>query len=122
MSIDELKPTFLIEFSDHSSVVNIVRFSPSGCLLATASDRQIIVYAGWQYAISSLFSLDQTLFLVRLSSKWDSITDAKEVEKIWLRSSLEEIYDLSWSPDNDFIMAGAINCKVSIDFGHEFQN
>ena len=33
-------------------------------------------------------------------------------EKIFLRPSLDEIYDLQWSPDSMFVLAGAINSKV----------
>ena len=33
-------------------------------------------------------------------------------EKIFLRPSLDEIYDVQWSPDSMFILAGAINSKV----------
>jgi WD40 repeat protein len=40
-------PVFFTEFADHSSVVNVVRFSPSGLMLATASDRLIVVYKGF---------------------------------------------------------------------------
>jgi WD40 repeat protein len=36
--------TFLHEFNDHQSVVNAARFSPCGRMLATASDRLVIVY------------------------------------------------------------------------------
>ena len=37
---------FLIDLNDHQSPVNIARFSPCGKMLATASDRQIVVYVG----------------------------------------------------------------------------
>ena len=37
---------FLVELNDHNSVVNCARFSPCGKMLATASDRQIIIYTG----------------------------------------------------------------------------
>ena len=37
---------FLVDLNDHNSVVNCVRFSPCGKMLATSSDRQIIIYQG----------------------------------------------------------------------------
>ena len=40
------KVTFQFEFNDHQSSVNVVRFSPCGRMIASASDRLIIVYEG----------------------------------------------------------------------------
>lgn len=37
---------FLVDLSDHQSVINAVRFSPCGRMIACASDRQIVVYYG----------------------------------------------------------------------------
>ena len=37
---------FLVDLNDHNSVVNCVRFSPCGKMLASTSDRQIIIYTG----------------------------------------------------------------------------
>ena len=42
----DAKVTFLFEFNDHQSSVNVVRFSPCGRMIASASDRLIIVYEG----------------------------------------------------------------------------
>jgi len=30
---------------------------------------------------------------------WLTLTDMRSVERIWLRPSLDEIFDLKWSPD-----------------------
>ena len=43
---------------------------------------------------------------------WATVTDSRMCEKIFLRPSLDEIYDLQWSPDSMFVLAGAINSKV----------
>ena len=45
---------------------------------------------------------------------WCDITDSRKCEKIFLRPSLVEIYDLQWSPNSEFIIAGAINLKAEI--------
>lgn len=37
---------FLLDLADHGSAVNIARFSPCGKMLASASDRQIVIYVG----------------------------------------------------------------------------
>jgi uncharacterized protein with WD repeat len=42
----EDKQDFLIDFSDHQDVVNIARFSPCGRMIASASEKQIVVYTG----------------------------------------------------------------------------
>ena len=47
-------------------------------------------------------------------SDWCTITDSRICDKIFLRPSLVEIYDLQWSPDSEFIIAGAINLKAEI--------
>jgi hypothetical protein len=53
-----------------------------------------------------------TLSSVPDPSVWPTVTDGKMCEKIFLRPSLDEIYDLQWSPDSQFVLAGAINSKV----------
>eukprot|EP01041_Mallomonas_annulata_P001666 gene1666-3220_t len=90
-------PEWYMELSDHCSVINVARFSPCGRYLATASDRQI------------------TLFILVISPEtWSTITDIKMVERNMLRSSLEEIYDLQWSSDSHYVVAGAIDSKAEI--------
>jgi WD40 repeat protein len=52
--IDE-NQEFLIDFSDHQSAVNVARFSPDGKMIASASDRQIVVYAGLLFFFELVF-------------------------------------------------------------------
>ena len=47
-------------------------------------------------------------------SDWASVTDGRQCEKIFLRPSLDEIYDVQWSPDCMFVIAGAINSRAEI--------
>lgn len=44
MDFVEEKQEFLIDLSDHQSVVNIARFSPCGRMIASASEKQIVIY------------------------------------------------------------------------------
>jgi len=37
---------FLIDLSDHGAAVLVARFSPCGKMLASASEKQIVVYVG----------------------------------------------------------------------------
>jgi chromatin assembly factor 1 subunit B len=87
---------FIIEFNDHQSVVNTVRFSPCGKMIASASDKQIVVYK------------------VQSAEDWQTLSDMRSVERIWLRPSLDEIFDIKWSPDSNFLIAGALDNKAEI--------
>ena len=64
----------------------------------------------------TLFWLTLVLFNISVScpSDWCTMTDSRICDKIYLRPSLVEIYDLQWSPDSEFIIAGAINLKAEI--------
>ena len=42
------------------------------------------------------------------------MSDGSTCKKIFLRPSLDEIYDVQWSPDSSFVIAGAINSKAEI--------
>ncbi len=92
------KDNFLIEFSDHQHAVNVCRFSPCGLMLASASTRQIVVYTA--KSVDAWRSLSQD--------------DIREVERTFLRPSLDEIRDLAWSPDSTFLVAGSVDNKGEI--------
>ena len=34
------------------------------------------------------------------------------LERIWLRPTLNEVFDMQWSPDSTHLVVGAIDCKV----------
>ena len=106
-------PDFILEMNDHSSVVNVARFSPCGKYLATASDRQIIVYSGINELCFVRIIIQNLYFIVISPDDWSTIVDNKMIERNVLRTSLDEIYDLQWSPDSEYIVAGSIDTKVS---------
>ena len=87
---------FIVELADHENVVNAAKFSPCGRMLASASDRRIIVYKA------------------KSKEAWLNLENANALEKIWFNPSLTEIYDLQWSPDSSHIAAGAIDCKAEV--------
>ena len=53
-----------------------------------------------------------TAFLVSKPELWSQIDDSRVVEKIWLRPSLSEVFDLEWSADSTSIIIGAVETKV----------
>ncbi len=95
-SMKNVKDNFLLDLSDHQTAVNVCRFSPNGLMLASASDRQIVVYSA------------------KSPSDWEKMSDVRDLERTWLRPSLDEIRDLQWSPDSLFIIAGSIDNKAEI--------
>ncbi len=105
-SRDNDTPKFLAELADHLGPVNTTRFSPCGRYLATASDRQIIVYKAK--------SKDVWEELNTMKDEWGNVIGAKSLERLRFQPSLTEIYDLRWSPDSSHVVAGALDNKAEI--------
>lgn len=97
---EEHMNNFLCDLSDHpKGAVNVCRFSPNGLLLASASERQLVIYS------------------VKRPSDWGKITEdnlKSLVDRHWYRPSLEEIRDLAWSPDSTHVVVGSIDNKAEI--------
>jgi WD40 repeat protein len=97
---EEHMQNFLCDLSDHPrGAVNVCRFSPNGLMLASASEGQIVVY------------------VVKQAIHWRTMNEENkktQMERIWLRPSLEEIRDLQWSPDSAHVVACSINNKSEI--------
>jgi chromatin assembly factor 1 subunit B len=90
------KPECLTQFNDHQSDCHVARFSPCGKWLATASDRTIVCYK------------------VESPDDWLLQNDKRRPTKVWLSTSLTEIYDVQWSPDSKYLLAGSINTRAEI--------
>lgn len=90
--------TYLSTLTKHTQAVNVVRFDPKGELLASAGD-------------------DGTMLLWRLSDTVVRDFDADpddQAQESWVvkhacRNSSSEIYDLAWSPDSRYIIAGSMD-------------
>ena len=89
-------PKHLIDLCDHLSAVNTTRFSPCGLFLATASDRQIVIYKA------------------KSKDAWSTLTSPSSIERLRFQPSLNEIYDIRWSPDSSHLVAGALDNKAEI--------
>ncbi|KAL5053278.1 hypothetical protein RYX36_033960 [Vicia faba] len=79
--------TYLNSLSYHSSAVNVIRFAPSGELLASGSD-------GGELLIWKLHSMDtgQTWKVLKM-----------------LRSHIKDIMDLEWSSDGAYMISGSVD-------------
>lgn len=90
--------TYLATLSRHTQAVNVVRFDPKGQVLASAGDDGTIL----------LWTLSDTI--TREFGSDDSELD-KETWKLRhaCRVSSSEVYDLAWSPDSQYIIAGSMD-------------
>jgi len=98
---------FVADLTKHQKAVNAVRFSPDGQWLATGDDESVIVL--WKYKPEN--GLDQRPDLLEDD-------ESKNLEK-WvchcvLRGHLEDVYDLSWSPDSKRLISGGVDNKAII--------
>lgn len=95
---------FLSNLDRHDKPVNVVRFSPSGRLLASAGDDGTIIL--WKLNDSE----------PRSSTDFDSDVANKEtwgVHKMF-RGHLEDIYDLAWSPNGSYLISGSVDNSAII--------
>jgi len=103
MTHDEgaVKLDLAADLTRHQRAVNCVRWSPSGENLATCDDESFIYI--WRQKPDS----EQVNILDR-----DTISDNDK--EIWLtlkvlRGHMEDIYDLSWSADSQFLLSGSVD-------------
>ncbi|XP_025419613.1 chromatin assembly factor 1 subunit B [Sipha flava] len=98
---------FAADLTKHQKAVNVVRFSPDGQWLATGDDESVIVL--WKF--KSINGPEQRPDLLEDD-------DSKNLEK-WichcvLRGHLEDVYDISWSPDSKRLISGGVDNKAII--------
>lgn len=101
-SVEERKSNLTLKFittlQGHFKSVNVVRFSPSGAMLATASDDGLI----FLYSLS----FSETV------ACWSKVRTQKDVERLTLRGHASDIYALSWSPRSDYLVSGSVDSNV----------
>lgn len=86
---------YIATLEKHTQAVNVVKFDPSGRMLASAGDDGVICI--WTLASSEPSKAFGDQDLVDAES-WRVITTC--------RGTGAEIYDLAWSPDSKYIAAG----------------
>ncbi|CAO1626259.1 unnamed protein product [Parajaminaea phylloscopi] len=104
---------YLATLARHSGVVNCVRFSPSGDLLASAGDDGTVML--WH-----LTDRPVTTFGDPAPDDADS-TFEKEHWRMtrMIRVSSQEIYDMAWSPNGDSIVVGGTDFVARIVNPHD---
>ncbi|KAG6855722.1 hypothetical protein H0H87_011614 [Tephrocybe sp. NHM501043] len=92
---------YLATLSRHSAAVNVVRFSPNGELIASAGDDgMIILWSPSATPQASTYGSDLAP---------EELQHEKEYWKprTSFRCTTMQVYDLAWSPNGDYILAGS---------------
>ncbi|XP_049546922.1 chromatin assembly factor 1 subunit B [Anopheles darlingi] len=87
------------DLTRHQRAVNAVRWSPSGELLASGDDESVIMI--WKQKGDT-----EVVNIVDTTNDQD--------KEIWLtmkvlRGHMEDVYDLSWSPNSQFLVSGSVD-------------
>ncbi|CAO1628321.1 unnamed protein product [Sympodiomycopsis kandeliae] len=110
---------YLATLSRHSGVVNCVRFSPSGDLLASAGDDGTVML--WHLTDRPLPAFGGG---VSADLADDPSHDAAFEKEHWrmtrmIRVSTQEIYDMAWSPNGEHLIVGGTDFVARIINPHD---
>uniref|UniRef100_A0AAY4DBE1 Chromatin assembly factor 1 subunit B n=1 Tax=Denticeps clupeoides TaxID=299321 RepID=A0AAY4DBE1_9TELE len=94
---------FLSNLSRHTKAVNVVRFSPTAELLASGGDDAAIL----------LWKLNDSKEVEQFPT-FQEEEDAQLNKESWtvvktLRGHIEDVYDLSWTRDGNFMVSGSVD-------------
>lgn len=89
--------SFVSSLGGHERGVNVVRFSPDGLSLASASDGGTVV-----------------IWSVETLAAWSTLSSDRETKKTILRGATADIYDMSWSPESRYLACGSIDRRAHI--------
>ncbi|EPY51436.1 CAF assembly factor complex subunit B [Schizosaccharomyces cryophilus OY26] len=99
------KIEYLSTLSRHAQAVNVVRFSSQGDVLATAGDEGTIFL--WVPSSSPAATLADDAEELALAKEYWKV-------KTVCRSMGAEVYDICWSQDESYIVAGAMDNSIRI--------
>ncbi|KAK9303944.1 hypothetical protein QLX08_004531 [Tetragonisca angustula] len=85
------------ELERHHRAINVVRFSPSKDILASGDDESIIIL--WKQKEDCEFFVNPNE--TKDKEQWISY-------KV-LKGHLEDVYDISWSPDSNMLVSGSVD-------------
>ncbi|KAK6906546.1 chromatin assembly factor 1 subunit B [Kwoniella mangroviensis CBS 8886] len=95
---------YLTTLSKHTAAVNVVRFSPNGQTLASAGDDGNVIL--WVPSDRPVVSFGENPDDVQDKEHW-------RLQKM-LQVTTKHVYDLSWSPDGEFFIAGSTDNTATI--------
>lgn len=102
------------DLTRHNRAVNCVRWSPSGEILASCDDESYIV----------LWKLKPESETVSIFDRDDGSDADKEtwIQYKVLRGHMEDVYDLSWSQDSQFLISGSVDNTAIVWDIHKASN
>lgn len=89
--------SYVASLGGHQRGVNVVRFSPDGLSLASASDGGAVV-----------------IWSVKTLTAWGTLKSDRDTTKTFLSGATEDIYDMAWSPDSTCIVCGSIDRRTHV--------
>ncbi|WRT70747.1 uncharacterized protein IL334_007746 [Kwoniella shivajii] len=95
---------YLTTLSKHTAAVNVVRFSPNGQTLASAGDDGNVIL--WVPSDRPVVTFGENPDEVQDKEYW-------RLQKM-LQVTTKHVYDLSWSPDGEFFIAGSTDNTATI--------
>jgi chromatin assembly factor 1 subunit B len=110
--VDTFKPqlTCVAELKRHEKPVNVVRFSPDGTFIATGGDGNFafLIIISRADCYFPIFSTDAYIILWKCGEEKTGKEEGWMFEKS-LRKHIEDVSDLSWSPDCNFLVSASID-------------
>jgi len=100
----------LCDLTRHQRAVNIVRWSPDGQLLASGDDESIIIIWKMKEGKGSGGNL--------FDDGADNNTENWTVYQM-IRSHLDDIYDLAWSPCSNYLLSGSVDNTAIVTQVHK---
>ncbi|VBB85727.1 YALIH222S03e22650g1_1 [Yarrowia lipolytica] len=108
-TIDNLSVEYLATLTKHEGAVNVVRFDPTGQLLASAGDDKTLV-------IWSLVTRNGEIVPPKKEFGRDDVDEESwkprtpfVMHKLDAKRPPPEVYDIAWSPDSQFILVGCMD-------------
>lgn len=96
----------LADLSRHQRAVNCVRWSPSGEFLASSDDESFIFIWRQKPEAESYSIFDKDNCSGQDKETWLSFKT--------LRGHMEDVYDLAWAPNSEFLISGSVDNKAIV--------
>lgn len=104
LAADDIELDLAADLSRHQRAVNVVKWSPNGELLASGDDESVVFIWKQKADTDPLNILENT---------------NEQDKEVWitlkvLRGHMEDVYDLSWSPNSLFLVSGSVDNSAMI--------